>query len=121
MPSSLSQLLQKEPSRRLGSGPTGGDEIKSHKWFRLINWKKLEARELLPVFKPDVSGKECTANFDKCWTAMPPDDSPAPTPTAGEHFQGYTYEAPSPWLSSQQTEGFHLKKTRENLDEASLM
>ncbi|GKU88772.1 hypothetical protein SLEP1_g2996 [Rubroshorea leprosula] len=30
---------------------------------------------------------------------MPPDDSPAPTPTAGEHFKGYTYVAPNPWLS----------------------
>lgn len=98
--SSFSQLLQKEPSRRLGSGASGGDEIKSHKWFRSINWKKVEARELLPKFKPDVSGKDCTANFDRCWTAMPLDDSPAPTPTSGGHFQGYTYEAPSPWLSS---------------------
>ncbi|KAL6319066.1 hypothetical protein AAG906_001539 [Vitis piasezkii] len=96
----LKGLLQKEPSRRLGSGPTGGDEIQNHKWFRSINWKKLEARELQPKFKPDVSGKDCTANFDQCWTAMPLDDSPAPTPTAGGHFQGYTYVAPNPWLSS---------------------
>ncbi|KAK2965163.1 hypothetical protein RJ640_005326 [Escallonia rubra] len=97
----LKGLLQKDPSRRLGSGPRGGDEIKSHKWFRSINWKKLESRELLPKFKPDVTGKDCTANFDKCWTAMPLDDSPAPTPTADEHFDGYTYVAPNPWLSSK--------------------
>ncbi|MBA0678125.1 hypothetical protein Goari_019487, partial [Gossypium aridum] len=97
----LKGLLQKEPSRRLGSGPVGGDEIKKHKWFWSINWKKLEAREIQPKFKPDVSGKECTANFDKCWTTMPADDSPASTPTAGEHFQGYTYVAPNPWLSSK--------------------
>ncbi|KAM5570598.1 serine/threonine-protein kinase [Rosa sericea] len=96
----LKGLLQKEPSQRLGSGPSGGDNIKSHKWFKTINWKKLEARELLPKFKPDVTGKECTANFDRCWTTMPLDDSPAPTPTAGEHFQGYTYVAPNTWLSS---------------------
>ncbi|XWS51046.1 hypothetical protein CRYUN_Cryun12cG0142500 [Craigia yunnanensis] len=97
----LKGLLQKEPSRRLGSGPSGGDNIKKHKWFRSINWKKLEAREIQPKFKPDVSGKDCTANFDKCWTTMPADDSPASTPTAGEHFQGYTYVAPNPWLSSK--------------------
>ncbi|GMN45764.1 hypothetical protein TIFTF001_014958 [Ficus carica] len=99
----LKGLLQKEPPRRLGSGPNGGEEIKAHKWFRTINWKKLEAREIAPKFKPDVSGKDCIANFDKCWTVMPADDSPAPTPTAGEHFQGYTYVAPNPWLSSSQT------------------
>ncbi|CAI0399057.1 unnamed protein product [Linum tenue] len=96
----LKGLLQKDPSKRLGSGPRGGDEIKHHKWFQSINWKKLEARELQPKFKPDVIGKACIANFDKCWTTMPPDDSPASTPTAGEHFQGYTYVAPNPWLSS---------------------
>lgn len=95
------QLLQKDPLKRLGSGPKGADEIKSHKWFKTINWKKLEARELQPKFKPDVSGKDCTANFDRCWTTMPLDDSPAPTPTAGEHFHGYTYVAPNPWLSSE--------------------
>ncbi|WCJ36008.1 protein-serine kinase 1 [Euphorbia peplus] len=96
----LRGLLEKDPARRLGSGPSGGDEVKRHKWFRLINWKKLEARELEPKFTPDVSGKDCTANFDQCWTRMPADDSPAATPTAGEHFQGYTYIAPNPWLSS---------------------
>lgn len=101
----LKGLLQKEPLKRLGSGTKGSDEIKSHKWFRSINWKKIEARESLPKFKPDVTGKDCTANFDRCWTAMPPDDSPAPTPTAGEHFQGYTYVAPNPWLSSGRTAG----------------
>lgn len=103
----LKGLLQKEPSKRFGSGPKGGEEIKGHKWFRSINWKKLEAREVQPNFKPDVSGKDCIANFDKCWTAMPPDDSPAPTPTAGEHFQGYTYIPPNPWLSSSSMEGKH--------------
>ncbi|KAF5178771.1 Serine/threonine-protein kinase AtPK2/AtPK19 [Thalictrum thalictroides] len=97
----LKGLLQKEPARRLGSGPSGGDEIKNHKWFKPINWNKLEAREMQPKFKPDVNGKDCTANFDKCWTAMPLDDSPASTPTSGEHFKGYTYVAPNPWLSAK--------------------
>lgn len=98
----LKGLLQKDPARRLGSGPKGSDEIKAHKWFRSINWKKLEAHEVQPKFKPDVSGEECTANFDKCWTNMPANDSPASTPTgsADQHFHGYTYIAPNPWLSS---------------------
>ncbi|KAI3761335.1 hypothetical protein L1987_51747 [Smallanthus sonchifolius] len=98
----LKGLLQKDPLLRLGSGPKGCDDIKNHKWFRTINWKKLESRELRPKFKPDVSGEDCTENFDKCWTAMPLDDSPAPTPTSGEHFHGYTYVAPNHWLSSPQ-------------------
>ncbi|KAG7021487.1 Serine/threonine-protein kinase AtPK2/AtPK19, partial [Cucurbita argyrosperma subsp. argyrosperma] len=96
----LRGLLQKDPSKRLGSGPNRGADIKNHKWFRPVNWKKLECRELQPKFKPDVKGNDCTANFDNCWTTMPPDDSPAPTPTDGGHFHGYSYVAPDPWLSS---------------------
>ncbi|XP_044485035.1 serine/threonine-protein kinase AtPK2/AtPK19-like [Mangifera indica] len=49
----LKRLLQKDPTRRLGSGPSGGDDIKHHIWFRLINWKKLDAREQMPKFNPD--------------------------------------------------------------------
>lgn len=53
-----------------------------------------------PKVQAGCEWKDCTANFDRCWTTMPLDDSPAPTPTAGVHFQGYTYVAPNPWLSS---------------------
>ncbi|XP_047330605.1 serine/threonine-protein kinase AtPK2/AtPK19-like [Impatiens glandulifera] len=100
----LKGLLQKDPSKRLGSGARGSDDIKTHKWFKSTNWKKLETRELLPKFKPDVTGKYCTNNFDTCWTTMALDDSPAPTPPAagGEHFHGYTYVAPNTWLSSEE-------------------
>ncbi|XP_042042791.1 serine/threonine-protein kinase AtPK1/AtPK6-like [Salvia splendens] len=97
----LRGLLQKDPLNRLGRGTRGAEEIKSNKWFSTINWKKIEEREIKPKFKPDVSGQDCTENFDECWTAMPLDDSPAPTPTDGEHFHGYTYVAPNPWLSSK--------------------
>nr|GMC63770.1 serine/threonine-protein kinase AtPK2/AtPK19-like [Ipomoea batatas] len=89
-------LLQKDPSKRLGSGAGGGGEIKGHKWFRSINWKKLEAREIQPSFRPDVAGKRCTANFDERWTSMALlVDSPAASPkTGGETenpFRDFTY------------------------------
>uniref|UniRef100_A0A0D6QZ99 non-specific serine/threonine protein kinase n=1 Tax=Araucaria cunninghamii TaxID=56994 RepID=A0A0D6QZ99_ARACU len=95
----LKGLLQKDPSKRLGNGANGSDEIKRHKWFKVINWKKLEAREIKPTFRPDVRGKDCIANFDEHWTTMPPQDSPASTPKSDEYFQGYTYVAPNSWLS----------------------
>lgn len=95
----LKGLLQKEPSKRLGSGTDGGDLIKKHNWFKQIDWKKLDRREVHPKFKPEVNGRTCIANFDKCWTSVPPDDSPAPTPTATGHFLGFSYVAPNPWPS----------------------
>ena len=89
------QLLQKDPSKRLGSGQKGSDEVKYHKWLKTINWKKLEAREIQPSFRPEVAGKHCIANFDKCWTEMSLVDSPVSSPTAnGNLFQGFTYVRP---------------------------
>lgn len=91
----LKGLLHKEAGRRLGSGPGGSDEIKNHKWFKPINWKKLEARLIQPSFCPNVAGKTCTANFDECWTSMPVQDSPAATPVAANNnFVGFSYAKP---------------------------
>lgn len=97
----LKGLLQKEDGKRLGSGARGSDDIKQHKWFKPINWRKLEAREIIPKFRPEVSGQECTANFDERWTKLPAQDSPASTPKAHDMgvFEGYTYVAPNPWLT----------------------
>lgn len=92
----LKGLLQKDPSKRLGNGLTGSNEIKHHKWFKPINWKKLDAREIKPSFIPEVSGNQCIANFDKCWTDMPLLDSPASSPNASSNlFQGFTYIKPA--------------------------
>lgn len=52
---SFLQLLQKSPSNRLGCGEEGGEEVKSHPFFRNINFKRLEAGMVDPPFVPDVS------------------------------------------------------------------
>ncbi|KAL7108592.1 hypothetical protein ACP275_06G122000 [Erythranthe tilingii] len=84
-------LLQKEANRRLGS-----EEIKGHKWFKSIDWKKLEAREIKPNFLPQVEGKLCIANFDERWTKMPLLDSPASSPKSVENpFKGFSYVKPA--------------------------
>ncbi|XP_071732720.1 serine/threonine-protein kinase AtPK2/AtPK19-like [Rutidosis leptorrhynchoides] len=92
----LKGLLQKESSRRLGSGSGGSNEIKSHSWFKSINWKKLEGREIKPSFVPQVAGKQCIANFEECWTNLPPVlDSPAASPKYNDNpFKGFTYVRP---------------------------
>ncbi|KAH6555379.1 hypothetical protein KP509_1Z260700, partial [Ceratopteris richardii] len=97
----LKGLLQKDPGRRLGSSVKNGEEIKQHKWFKCINWNKLEARAIQPKFRPEVKGVDCIANFDEKWTIMPAQDSPASTPKADDVglFSGYTYVAPNAWFS----------------------
>ncbi|CAN6289541.1 unnamed protein product [Urochloa humidicola] len=95
----LKGLLHKEAGRRLGSGPGGSDEIKNHKWFKSINWKRLEGRQIQPSFRPNVAGKTCIANFDECWTSMPVLDSPVASPVAANsNFVGFSYVRPAPFL-----------------------
>ncbi|XP_008810846.2 serine/threonine-protein kinase AtPK2/AtPK19-like [Phoenix dactylifera] len=107
----LKGLLQKEASKRLGSGPGGSNEIKSHKWFKSINWRKLAAREVRPSFLPNVAGKNCVANFDECWTSMPLLDSPAASPVAGDsNFAGFTYVRPAPFLQMPSPLGSRTKE-----------
>ena len=91
----LKGLLQKEQARRLGCGPRGVEEIKSHKWFKPINWRKLEAREIQPSFRPEVAGVQCVANFEKRWTDMPVVDSPAASPNGGNPFKDFSYVRPA--------------------------
>ncbi|KAL5540006.1 hypothetical protein UlMin_044977 [Ulmus minor] len=91
----LKGLLQKEADKRFGSGPRGSEEIKSHKWFKPVNWRKLEAREIQPSFRPEVAGKHCVANFDTCWTEMTLVESPVASPVGGGNFMGFSYVKPA--------------------------
>ena len=84
--------MQKDAGKRLGSGPSGSEEIKSHKWFKSVNWKSLEAREIRPSFAPEVAGKHCVANFEEKWTNMPLLDSPAASPKIDDKtFKSFSY------------------------------
>ena len=47
------QLLTKDPSKRLGSA--GANEVQDHPLFKSIDWKRLEAGKMKPLFEPDVN------------------------------------------------------------------
>jgi serum/glucocorticoid-regulated kinase 2 len=54
----LSQLLNRDPTRRLGVN--GAQEIKSHPFFaKHIDFKKLWAKKIPPPFKPAVVSSGC--------------------------------------------------------------
>lgn len=44
----LTRLLDKEPSTRLGAGPSGANEIKAHPFFEGIDWEAAYHRHLQP-------------------------------------------------------------------------
>ncbi|KZT18115.1 kinase-like protein [Neolentinus lepideus HHB14362 ss-1] len=59
--SALSQLLERNSSRRLGCRPGHGfDDVRNNPWFASIEWDRLEAKELQPPFVPDMK----KPNFD---------------------------------------------------------
>ena len=50
-------MLTKEIEKRLGFGLDGGKSVKSHPFFKDINWEQLEARAIEPPNKPKVIPK----------------------------------------------------------------
>lgn len=52
-----SQFVERDPNKRLGYRQGGGgfEDIKSHPWFKGIDWDALYNKQVVPPFEPDVS------------------------------------------------------------------
>ena len=94
----LSQLLVRDPTRRLGAGPGDGADIRSHAFFEGVDWDEMMKRKIPPPFVPSTAGAADTGNFDEEFTLEPAVDSVVPTSdldriakTGGVHFTGFTY------------------------------
>jgi serine/threonine protein kinase len=68
----LTRLLRKEPHKRLG-GTTSKEikALKAHRFFRKIDWKKLEKRECEPPIQPVITDPELAENFSAEFTDLP--------------------------------------------------
>lgn len=68
----LTRLLRKEPSKRLG-GHTTKDlkTLKAHRFFRKIDWKRLERREVEAPIQPVITDPELAENFSDSFTNLP--------------------------------------------------
>ena len=67
----LTRLLRKEPKKRLGACmPKDMQTIKGHRFFRKIDWKKLEKREVEPPIRPLITDPELAENFSIEFTSL---------------------------------------------------
>ncbi|KAL9647912.1 hypothetical protein ABK040_008183 [Willaertia magna] len=89
----LKGLLEREEFKRLGSGPTDAQEIKSHPFFSNIDWDKLYKRELEPPFRPQLKDGDDIKYFDEEFTSERAVDSFAEVIDKEENqsFDGFDY------------------------------
>ncbi|XP_052892199.1 ribosomal protein S6 kinase beta-2 [Anopheles moucheti] len=94
----IRRLMKRQVSQRLGSGPTDGQAVRAHPFFKNVNWDDVVKRRLDPPIKPMLASEDDVSQFDTKFTKEIPVDSPDET-TLSESvnliFQGFTYVAPS--------------------------
>ena len=94
----IQKLLVRDPTKRLGAGPTDAAEVKKHPYFDGINFGKLLALQIPPPYKPHVGSLTDGANFDVSFTSQPPNITPIQGSTLQaadqEEFEGFSYTAP---------------------------
>lgn len=60
----ISKLLQGDPSKRMGAGINGSHEVRSHIYFKDIDFAKLEKLELTPPHIPHLTGRYDVSLFE---------------------------------------------------------
>lgn len=90
------KLLQRNPSKRLGSGEADVNEVLAHSFFRHMDMKQLLNKQIKPPFVPTISSDIDHSLFDEKFTNMEISASPETIPQTGDTvFDGFTYVHPS--------------------------
>ncbi|EHB17963.1 Protein kinase C iota type [Heterocephalus glaber] len=92
----LEKFLNRNPNERLGCHPQRGfADVQKHPFFRNVNWDMMEQKQVVPLFKPNISGEFGLYNFDPQFMNKPvwltPDDNDIVRKTDGHEFEGFEY------------------------------
>eukprot|EP00511_Aplanochytrium_stocchinoi_P010330 CAMPEP_0204865744 /NCGR_PEP_ID=MMETSP1348-20121228/13085_1 /ASSEMBLY_ACC=CAM_ASM_000700 /TAXON_ID=215587 /ORGANISM="Aplanochytrium stocchinoi, Strain GSBS06" /LENGTH=405 /DNA_ID=CAMNT_0052017231 /DNA_START=125 /DNA_END=1342 /DNA_ORIENTATION=+ len=60
----ISALLEKDPLNRLGCGKYGISAVKTHEWFKNLNWEQLERQSLKAPWVPKLRNNLDASHFD---------------------------------------------------------
>ncbi|XP_055621626.1 ribosomal protein S6 kinase alpha-5 [Toxorhynchites rutilus septentrionalis] len=116
----IRKLLVKDPRRRLGGGSADASELKSHNFFKSINWRLLADKKIAAPFKPVIENELDTNNFSDEFTRQTPVDSPTSAPPNSERlFRGYSYVSPG-ILSNKVDRNKYAKNKNMRPHEASI-
>ncbi|GMM30741.1 serine/threonine protein kinase [Martiniozyma asiatica (nom. inval.)] len=88
----IKKLLNRNPDERLGAN--GVEEIKSHPFFKDIDWEKLDSKGYIPPFRPHVKDASDIGNISKEFTMEKPLDSVVDevlSESVQKQFGGWTY------------------------------
>ncbi|KXJ78636.1 hypothetical protein RP20_CCG003981, partial [Aedes albopictus] len=117
----IRKLLVKDPRRRLGGGSADASELKSHDFFRSINWRQLAEKKISAPFRPVIEDELDTNNFSDEFTRQTPVDSPASAPPNSERlFRGYSYVSPSLLSSKVVDRNKYMKNKNVRPSETSI-
>lgn len=54
----------------------GAEDVKQHRWFRVVDWGAVPERKLKPPIVPKLCSEDDTSNFEAYpendWTSAPP-------------------------------------------------
>lgn len=71
----LRRLLTHDQTKRIGSSESGAEEVKSHAFFKNVDWDKVREKEVPVPFKPQISSDKDISNIDKSFLKEKPVDS----------------------------------------------
>lgn len=93
----LRRLLERKISDRLGSGPTGANELKYTSFFSVLDFNRVLEKAYEPEFKPPASNTSTDVRcFDLEFTTEVAADSVVDTKMSGTmqekaNFEGFSY------------------------------